>query len=107
MNKMILKNAAINSGLTVGYILMIVSFMTWLPKIFGPRDDSFWAPVLMLSLFVFSAAVTGSLVVGRPLMWYLDGKKKEAVMLLGYTLATFFAMIVAGFAAMYLIYLMQ
>jgi hypothetical protein len=49
--------------------------------------------MLMLSLLVFSAALVGSLIFGRPILWYLDNKKKEAVLLLAYTLASFFVII--------------
>ena len=48
----------------------------------------------MLMLFVFSAAVTGSLIFGQPVLWYLDGKKKDALTLLTYTLAVFFILTV-------------
>jgi len=40
-------------------------------------------------LFVFSAALTGLLVFGRPVLWYFDGRKKEALSLLAHTLAIF------------------
>jgi hypothetical protein len=36
-------------------------------------------------LFVFSALVTGGLVLGRPLLLYIDGQKKEGVKLLLFT----------------------
>jgi len=34
--------------------------------------------ILMLMLFVISASITGSLVVGRPVVMYLNGDKKNA-----------------------------
>ena len=43
----------------------------------------------MLMLLVFSAAFTGFLIFGKPIMWYLDNKKKEAFSLLIYTLSLF------------------
>ena len=36
-------------------------------------------PVFMLLLFVISATITGLLVLGKPIMIYLSGQKKEAV----------------------------
>lgn len=36
-------------------------------------------PVFMLLLFVISATVMGLLVLGKPIMMYLSGQKKEAV----------------------------
>ena len=47
--------------------------------------DSVWHTLFKASL-VFSAAFTGFLVFGRPIMWYLDGKKKEAMQLFFSTL---------------------
>jgi len=43
-------------------------------------------------LFVLSATVVGSLVFGRPVYLYFEGKKKEAVALFLYT-ASFLALI--------------
>jgi hypothetical protein len=37
-------------------------------------------------LFVVSATIVGSLVVGRPILLFLDGKKNEALRFFGYTL---------------------
>ncbi len=54
-------------------------------KLFG-EEDTFFTPVAVLMLLVLSAAVMGTLVFGRPILMYLDGKKREAVMFLGYTL---------------------
>jgi len=51
------------------------------------NEPSFLVPVLMLLLFVTSAAITGSLVLGKPVMLYLDNQKKEALVFLVYTLA--------------------
>lgn len=36
-------------------------------------------PVFMLLLLVISATITGLLVLGRPVMMYLSGQKKEAL----------------------------
>ena len=58
-------------------------------SIFGRMTD-FRGPLAMLLLFVFSAAVTASLVFGKPILLYLDNFKKEAFKLLLYTLAFLF-----------------
>ncbi len=50
------------------------------------RVNTILAPIALLMLFVFSAALTGFLIFGKPALMYIDGKKKEAVALLGYTL---------------------
>jgi len=61
------------------------------------------APIVMLSLFVFSAALTGTLIFGRPILWYLDGKKSEAISLFAYTLAIFLTITIFAFVALYFI----
>jgi len=52
--------------------------------------ETIFIPIIMLMLFVFSAALTGFLMLGKPIMWYFDGKKKEAWSLFFYTLGFFF-----------------
>ena len=56
---------------------------------FGVKDTP-WTPVAVLMLFVLSAAVTGTLVVGRPILMYLDGQKKEALKFFGLTVGWLF-----------------
>ena len=88
MSKKILKHAIINAGVTGAYILLVAAFLNNIESIFGytQPDDTILAPVIMLLLFVISAAITGFAVFGKPIMWYLDGKKKEATHLLFYTI---------------------
>jgi O-antigen/teichoic acid export membrane protein len=89
MSKNIFKNALINSILTVVYIGLIASFLFYGKGVFGEGeggDETVLVPIMMLLLFVISAAITGFLVFGRPVLWYLDGKKKEALSLIAYTI---------------------
>lgn len=96
MNKQILKYAVLNSILTALYVTGVALFLTYVTKLFnGP--DNFLAPLAMILLFVFSAALTASLVLGRPVLWYLDGKKKEAISLFTYTLGCLLVLIVITF----------
>lgn len=50
------------------------------------QPPAFWGIALILVLFVFSAALTGSVVFGYPAYLTLNGKIKEALSLLTYTL---------------------
>jgi len=84
MNK-IIKRAIIDSVGTAVYIILVVSFIFSL-QIFSSKPDTIIIPIAMLLLFVCSAAITGFLVFGKPVMLYIDGKKREAISLLGYTL---------------------
>jgi hypothetical protein len=82
MKNSIPKYAGLNALGTVLYVTLVASLMYNAPKIFGGDEDTVLIPIAMLLLFVVSASITGLLVLGRPVMWYLDGKKKEAVSLL-------------------------
>ncbi len=94
MNK-IIKYAVINAVLTALYVIVIALFLSNAQSIFGPEEPkTFLVPVVMLLLLVLSAAITGSLVFGRPVMWYLDGNKKEALSLLAYTIIALFVAVI-------------
>lgn len=83
------KSALINSIATAGYIVLVGSFMFWGSTIKIGRSNSFLAPITLLMLFVFSASITSYLIFGKPAQMYIDGKKKEALSLLTYTLVFF------------------
>lgn len=69
---------------------------------FGVKDTP-WTPVAVLMLLVLSAAITGTLVLGRPLIMYLDGAKKEALKFFGYTVGWMFFLTVMIFLIMAII----
>ncbi len=85
----IVKNAIINSFCASLYIILIVSLIYLGGQSFFGEEETILIPIAMLMLFVFSAAFTGSLIFGKPIMWYLDGKKREALSLLMITLGIF------------------
>ena len=86
-----LRYAVINSFATAIYIFLIVTLIFYGGQFVFNDDgkETILIPISMLMLFVSSAAITGFLVFGRPIMWYLDGKKHEAIILLFYTLGIF------------------
>ena len=92
----IIKRAFIDSIGTAIYIILVVSFIFSL-QIFSRQKDIIIIPISMLLLFVSSAAITGFLVFGKPVMLYIDGKKREAVSLLGYTLGILFLITLISF----------
>ncbi|MEK7176936.1 MAG: hypothetical protein AAB719_01395 [Patescibacteria group bacterium] len=61
------------------------------------REETILMPILMLSLFVLSAAVMGYLFVYEPLRLHLDNQRQEAV--------SFFLKTVGTFACFVLIFL--
>ena len=88
MNK-IWKRALINSVATAIYVIGVSSFLYFGTLIKLGRVNSILAPIALLLLFVFSASLTGFLIFGKPAQLYVDGKKKEALSLLTYTLVIF------------------
>jgi len=82
----IVKRAFLNSIGTMAYVIIVVLFLFSLESFFPKGQDIVIIPVAMLMLFVCSAAITGFLVFGKPVMLYIDGKKNEALALLGYTI---------------------
>jgi len=66
------------------YIVIVAGIMTNGERLF-PDDRSFFGPIAFLTLFVISAAITGSLVVGKPIMMYLAGQKHESATMFMYT----------------------
>jgi len=98
--KEIKKRAIINALLTALYIVAVGAFMYYGSLVKLGRANIILVPITMLLLFVFSAALTGFLIFGKPAQMYVDGKKKEALSLLTYTLTSFF---VITFAAIVLL----
>lgn len=82
------KHPAINAIAASAYIILVSFIMTNL----GPDPRGVLAPILFLSMFTLSAAVMGYLFFLQPVLMYLDGKKKEAVLFLSQTIG-FFALI--------------
>lgn len=84
MNKLI-QRSFFNALGTGVYVAAIVTIMQKGEKMLGQINEMF-APIVVLLLFVTSAAITGSLVLGKPVLMYLDGAKKEAIQLFLYTI---------------------
>jgi hypothetical protein len=102
MKNSILKFAGLNALGTTLYILLVATFLSNTSRIFGGNsaDNTALIPTAMILLLVLSASVTGSLVMGRPILWYLDGKKKEAVSLFITTIGFLFFITLLAFAAL-------
>lgn len=81
---------------------LVALFMNNAEKIFGKSDNAI-TPVIALLLFILSALITGSLVLGKPLMLYLDGKKAEAVKMVFYTGASLFVLLLLAIGALLLL----
>lgn len=84
-----LTNPFLNAAFASAYIIGIVSVISTFERPNTP--DTIFAPMLMISLLVFSVATMGFLFFYRPLQMYLDGQKQEAVAFFLKTLGTFAA----------------
>lgn len=63
--------------------------MTFLTQPLRDKPDTFFAPVVFLSLLTLSVAVMAFLFFYQPLMYFVEGKKKEAVSLFIKTVGIF------------------
>jgi hypothetical protein len=102
MKNNILQLAGLHALATATYVSLVASFLFYAPKLIVGKtaEDTVFMPIAMLMLLVVSAAITGSLVFGRSILWYLDGKKKDAVSLLLSTLGALFIITVVAFIVM-------
>lgn len=101
MDSSTLKRSFVQAFGVLAYVTAVAWFMNNAQRFFGEQPGWF-AGVLMLLLFVVSAAVTGSLVFGRSLLMYLDGAKLPAVRLALSTVGWLASFIVLGAAVLLL-----
>ena len=94
--------AALNSLGTAIYILLVSLVMNNAENTFGKLNETV-APLAFLLLFVFSALVTSGLILGKPIMLYIDGQKREGLKLLFYTGANLLVILVLVFLSLILI----
>ncbi|MEK7584789.1 MAG: hypothetical protein AAB490_06100 [Patescibacteria group bacterium] len=98
MNNSKLALQAVSSSVAAFAYISIVSWvMINGERFFGSAPDDIRRPLLFLTLFVFSAMVTGTLLLGRPIYYFLNGKRQEAVKLVAYTILSMFVLVVLAF----------
>ena len=61
------------------YVALVATIMYNAERIFGAEEESVLIPIGMILLLVTSVATMGMLVFGKPVMLYIDGKKREGV----------------------------
>ena len=83
------KNPAINALGALVYIVLIASVMAYISTVLGNKPDTFFAPIVFLSLLTLSAAVIVYLFFYQPLQLFGEGKKKEALNLFVKTVGVF------------------
>jgi len=85
------KNPIINALSASAYIILGVTVMTYVTQPLKNKPDTFFAPVVLLSLLTLSVAVMAFLFFYQPLQLIIEGKKKEAVNLFVKTVGIFAA----------------
>lgn len=71
------------TGLVI-YVIFIASFFTFIGPSFKPNMAiaEFFAPIIMLLLFIISAVISASLVLGRAAILFWEKKYKESFKLI-------------------------
>lgn len=93
------KNPFYNAALASGYIAgLVYGIFNFVAEPNTPDKPTLLIPIVMLSLFVLSAATMSYLFLYQPFMLYFEGKKQEALNLFLQTTGVF-AVITAGFVA--------
>lgn len=85
------KNPIINALSASAYIILGVTVMTFVIQPLKNKPDTFFAPIVFLSLLTLSVAVMAYLFFYQPLQLLIEGKKKEAVNLFVKTVGVFAA----------------
>ena len=67
------------------YIFLVVLFMRNANRILG-NDQNIVSTISFLLLVVLSASVSGALIFGKPVLLFMEGKKKESITFFAYTL---------------------
>lgn len=75
------------------YVVGVAILISNGEKIFGGQD-TIYIPIFMILLLVVSATVVGGLVLGRPILMYWDGNKKEALKFLVMTVGWLFLFLI-------------
>ena len=73
------KNPLINALSASTYIILGVTIMNFVTQPLKNKPDTFFAPVVFLSLLTLSVAVMAFLFFYQPILLFIDGQKKEAV----------------------------
>lgn len=83
------KNPVVNALGASAYIVLGVTVMSFVTQPLKNKPDTFFAPIVFLSLLTLSVAVMAFMFFYQPLQLLVEGKKKEAVTLLAKTIGIF------------------
>jgi len=77
--------AGLNSLGTFAYVLLVAWFMSNAENIFGKKVGEMYSGAMILLLLIISVLVTGLLVLGRPILMFINGRRRESIYLLAAT----------------------
>ncbi|HBY10342.1 hypothetical protein A2473_03215 [candidate division WWE3 bacterium RIFOXYC2_FULL_42_13] len=69
----------------VFYIFLISLFLNFVTPKFIQNGEQFYAPIIMLITFVFSAVISATMILGRAGMLFWEKKYIKSFTLLGWT----------------------
>jgi hypothetical protein len=84
------------------YVSLVAAIMRNGNQLFGEKDNYFM-PVAALLLLVLSASVSGALVLGKPILLYVEGRKAEAIKMFFWTIGWLAALTVLVLVVLMLI----
>lgn len=82
-----MKKPILYAFVAIVYIALLVSIINF-TRYITPKE-TILIPMVMLGLFVLSAAIMGFLFLSKPLTLYLDGQKREALLFFGKIVGSF------------------
>ncbi len=71
----------------MAYCAAVSQVISHSDQLFGHMDTVLTGAAFLM-LLTLSAATVGALIFGKPALLYAEGKKQQAIMLVGYTLGT-------------------
>lgn len=83
------KNPLVNALSASAYIILVITVMTFVTKPLQDKPDTFFTPIVFISLLTLSVAVMAFLFFYQPIIHLIDGKKKEAISLFTKTIGIF------------------
>jgi hypothetical protein len=102
MKPTLLKRSFAHAAGVIAYVFAVSLLLSRGKDIFGDSEETLLIPVFMMLLLVVSATVTGLLVLGKPVMLYLNGARKDALAMLGATVGWLVAFLLTIVVAMLL-----
>ena len=102
MQKKLLTFSFFTALALIAYILLVSVLMRYGNELFGTRPSIFGI-ISFILLFVVSAAISGTFVLGKPILLYLEGKKQEALQLFIFTVGwlVLFLVVLLATSALY------